>query len=84
MKLITHEGGAKSILEEPMPDQAVGLAWLGQAGFALRHTNHRLLIDPYLSDYLAHKYAGTDFPHVRMMPPPVEAGDDCDIRRYEA
>lgn len=50
----------------------VGLWWLGQAGFALRHGEHLVLIDPYLSDSLAEKYRGRLFPHVRMVPVPVE------------
>ena len=53
----------------------MGLAWLGQAGFALRHEHAFLLIDPYLSDHLAEKYRGTEFPHVRMMPPPIAAAN---------
>ncbi len=32
-----------------------------------------ILLDPYLSDQLAKKYAGKEFPHVRMMPAPVTA-----------
>jgi len=50
---------------------APALFWLGQAGFWIDTGTHRLLIDPYLSDSLAHKYAGTPRPHIRMMPPPV-------------
>ena len=46
--------------------------WLGQAGFALVHGGQRILIDPYLSDSLAEKYVGKEFPHVRMMPSPVD------------
>jgi L-ascorbate metabolism protein UlaG (beta-lactamase superfamily) len=49
----------------------VALYWLGQAGFALRTGPRLLLIDPYLSDSLAKKYKGTEFPHVRMMPAPA-------------
>ncbi|MFE2185881.1 MBL fold metallo-hydrolase [Streptomyces sp. NPDC059455] len=49
----------------------VALWWLGQAGFALRHRDSLILIDPYLSDTLAHKYRGTLFPHRRMHPAPV-------------
>jgi L-ascorbate metabolism protein UlaG (beta-lactamase superfamily) len=79
MTLAAHPGDAKALLEGPLPDGVVGLAWLGQAGFALRHANHRLLIDPYLSDHLARKYAGTEFPHVRMMPAPVAADDLRDL-----
>jgi len=48
------------------------LAWLGQAGVFIRWGDFRLLIDPYLSDSLAKKYAGTQFPHRRMMPPPIQ------------
>lgn len=50
----------------------ISLWWLGQAGFALQAGRFRLLIDPYLSDSLADKYRGKEFPHVRMMPPPVD------------
>ena len=71
MELTAHAGGAQALLEHPFPAEAVGLAWLGQAGFALRHGNQRVLIDPYLSDHLARKYAGTEFPHKRLQPPPL-------------
>jgi len=57
-----------------LPAGSVGLAWLGQAGFAVRCEGCRLLIDPYLSDSLAEKYRGTEFPHVRLMPAPVDPG----------
>lgn len=50
--------------------------WLGQAGFLLTADGGEcLLVDPYLSDSLARKYAGTVFPHVRMRPAPVTVGD---------
>jgi L-ascorbate metabolism protein UlaG (beta-lactamase superfamily) len=42
------------------------LWWLGQSGFLLQWQHRHLLIDPYLSDSLTKKYAGTDKPHVRM------------------
>lgn len=45
----------------------VHLWWLGQSGFLVRHPGGHLLIDPYLSDSLTHKYEQTDKPHVRMM-----------------
>ena len=44
----------------------VHLWWLGQSGFLVQWQDHHLLLDPYLSDSLTHKYAGTDKPHVRM------------------
>jgi L-ascorbate metabolism protein UlaG (beta-lactamase superfamily) len=40
--------------------------WLGQSGFLLAWRGRHLLLDPYLSDSLTRKYAGTDRPHVRM------------------
>jgi RpiR family carbohydrate utilization transcriptional regulator len=49
----------------------VTLAWLGQAGFVVDGQAHRIVIDPYLSDSLAQKYAGRRYDHRRMMPPPV-------------
>jgi L-ascorbate metabolism protein UlaG (beta-lactamase superfamily) len=45
--------------------------WLGQAGFAFQFMDTLNLIDPYLSDCLAEKYRGKEFPHIRMAPPPV-------------
>jgi L-ascorbate metabolism protein UlaG (beta-lactamase superfamily) len=47
-------------------DFIVHLWWLGQSGFLIKYGNRYLLIDPYLSDSLTKKYAGTDKPHVRM------------------
>ncbi len=40
--------------------------WLGQSGFLIQWEGEHLLLDPYLSDSLTRKYAGTDKPHVRM------------------
>jgi L-ascorbate metabolism protein UlaG (beta-lactamase superfamily) len=42
------------------------LWWLGQSGYLLQWKGKRVLIDPYLSDSLTKKYAGTDKPHIRM------------------
>ena len=42
------------------------LWWLGQSGFLLHHEGRFALLDPYLSESLTTKYAGTDKPHVRM------------------
>ena len=52
-----------------------GICWLGQAGFWIETGAHRILIDPYLSDSLAKKYAGRTFDHKRMMPPPLSVAD---------
>lgn len=42
------------------------LWWLGQSGFLVQWHDQHLLLDPYLSDSLTHKYAATDKPHIRM------------------
>ena len=57
----------------PLADGQLALWWLGQAGFALRMARESFVIDPYLSDSLAAKYAGAELPHVRMMPGPLRA-----------
>lgn len=52
-------------------NSGVKLWWLGQAGFILSHQGVRIIIDPYLSDSLAIKYKGKEFPHQRMIPSPI-------------
>jgi L-ascorbate metabolism protein UlaG (beta-lactamase superfamily) len=42
------------------------LWWLGQSGFLVQWLGRHLLLDPYLSESLTKKYAGTDKPHLRM------------------
>lgn len=44
----------------------LNLWWLGQSGFLLQYGNAYLLLDPYLSDSLTTKYAGTNKPHERI------------------
>jgi L-ascorbate metabolism protein UlaG (beta-lactamase superfamily) len=48
------------------------LWWLGQSGFLLQWKGRHLLLDPYLSDSLTRKYAGTPTPHIRMTALPVQ------------
>ncbi len=62
----------QQVLAQPLPEpRNVALYWLGQAGFAIQYQERLIFIDPYLSDFLAKKYAGKFFPHIRMMPPPI-------------
>jgi L-ascorbate metabolism protein UlaG (beta-lactamase superfamily) len=42
------------------------LGWLGKSGYLMQWQGHHLLMDPYLSDSLTKKYAGTEKPHIRM------------------
>ena len=47
-------------------DRHFHLWWLGQSGFLIQYKGKRVLLDPYLSDSLTKKYAGTEKPHIRM------------------
>ncbi len=42
------------------------LWWLGQSGVLIVWRGSRLLIDPYLSDFLTRTYEGTGTPHERL------------------
>ena len=72
LKLSTIPCEVKDLQSLPLDDGQVAVWWLGQAGFAVRAGSHTFLIDPYLSDSLAQKYKGKQFPHQRMMPVPVD------------
>jgi L-ascorbate metabolism protein UlaG (beta-lactamase superfamily) len=54
---------------------ALAVWWLGQSGFLIRSRSGTIVIDPYLSESLTVKYAGTDRPHVRMTRAPLRGGD---------
>ena len=64
-------GPRERVHEAGPPDRAVDLGWLGQAGFLVQAASQSILIDPYLSDSLAKKYRGREFPHQRLMPAPI-------------
>jgi L-ascorbate 6-phosphate lactonase len=49
--------------------------WLGQSGYVIKSTSGTLVIDPYLSEHLTAKYAGTARPHVRMTLAPFRGAD---------
>ena len=48
--------------------------WLGQSGFLIGDEGRHLLVDPYLSDSLTEKYAGSETPHVQLHPHVVTPG----------
>jgi L-ascorbate metabolism protein UlaG (beta-lactamase superfamily) len=48
------------------PVDRLNVWWLGQSGYLVQSQGQHLLIDPYLSDSLTKKYAGTSKPHFRM------------------
>lgn len=67
----TTESLEDSINVKLIPQNEIHLAWLGQAGFAIKFKDKLLIMDPYLSDFLSKKYKGTIFPHVRLMKIPL-------------
>jgi L-ascorbate metabolism protein UlaG (beta-lactamase superfamily) len=85
---VRQAGVQQQLIEPAMRDQALlkdiatanssndefRLWWLGQSGFLLQWNRRHVLLDPYLSDSLTRKYAGTATPHVRMTALPVEPG----------
>lgn len=73
LSAFSFDGGLADHLSRigAMTASGLRLFWLGQAGFLIESLSARILIDPYLSNSLAAKYAGTRFPHERMMPAPI-------------
>jgi L-ascorbate metabolism protein UlaG (beta-lactamase superfamily) len=55
----------QDILQHENSDE-LHIWWLGQSGYLFQYKGKRALIDPYLSDSLTKKYAGTEKPHVRI------------------
>ena len=55
-----------SEIEASVEDTGMHIWWLGQSGFLVQIDGENLVFDPYLSDSLTDKYAGTDTPHERI------------------
>jgi L-ascorbate metabolism protein UlaG (beta-lactamase superfamily) len=53
-------------IEQARDQGATKVWWLGQSGFLVVTPAGTILFDPYLSDSLTQKYAGSDKPHVRV------------------
>ena len=64
--LLQNETLLADIASAPQDGASFYLWWLGQSGFLLKWRSHSILLDPYLSDSLTQKYAGTDKEHIRM------------------
>lgn len=56
----------------PAEPSTIALWWLGQSGFLVAWNGVRVLLDPYLSDTLAARFAGSDRPHDRVAPRVVD------------
>jgi L-ascorbate metabolism protein UlaG (beta-lactamase superfamily) len=64
--ILQDDGFLEDVFRARKNPEHLHLWWLGQSGFLIQWQGHHLLIDPYLSDSLTKKYAGTNKPHVRM------------------
>lgn len=62
VQLTRNPGGVAALWSRSEGFDGVGMAWLGQAGFAIRAGQMRILIDPFFSDHPA-----------RLIPPPISA-----------
>jgi L-ascorbate metabolism protein UlaG (beta-lactamase superfamily) len=72
---LQSNGGLLADIQSACRDnQRAHLWWLGQSGFLVLWQGRQLLLDPYLSDSLTEKYAGTPNPHVRMTERVVDPG----------
>jgi L-ascorbate metabolism protein UlaG (beta-lactamase superfamily) len=63
---LSGEAWLAAVESVPWGDVGLHAWWLGQMGFLVRAGGLRFVMDPYLSDSLTRKYAGTERPHVRM------------------
>lgn len=64
--VLQDEAFLADVRQAAREEDKLHLWWLGQSGYLVQWQNHHLLLDPYLSDSLTQKYAGTASPHVRM------------------
>lgn len=64
--LLKDDALLDDIASAPDRPDAFHLWWLGQSGFLIKWQNRHLLFDPYLSDSLTEKYAGSAKEHIRM------------------
>src|SRR5690349_6202270 len=77
--MIEPERSGQALVDEiqgtrPAPG-TVAVWWIGQSGFLLRSSEATVVVDPYLSEHLTHKYEGTARPHVRMTRCPLAGRD---------
>jgi L-ascorbate metabolism protein UlaG (beta-lactamase superfamily) len=61
------------------PAGSLAIWWIGQSGYILKARSGVLVVDPYLSEHLTTKYAGTTKPHVRMTEAPVRGHELANV-----
>ncbi len=64
--VLTDDAFLADVSQAILDKKRLHLWWLGQSGFLILWQGSFLLLDPYLSDSLTAKYAGTKMPHIRM------------------
>lgn len=64
--VLSGEAFLRDVREARKETDVFHLWWLGQSGYLVQWQGKHLLLDPYLSDSLTRKYAGTNKPHTRM------------------
>lgn len=72
---LKHSDLVQAVYGQTVPPGEVRLWWIGQAGFVIKSSQALLVIDPYLSNFLAKKYAHRELKHKRMIAAPIEAHD---------
>jgi L-ascorbate metabolism protein UlaG (beta-lactamase superfamily) len=74
-ELTERPGGVRALLAGDLAAGELGIAWLGQAGFAIRGAGRLAAIDPYLSDFLARECPDGAEPRERLMAAPIDPGE---------
>jgi L-ascorbate metabolism protein UlaG (beta-lactamase superfamily) len=64
--VLQNEALKRDILAAPTDASTCVVWWLAQSGYLIKWNSKYLLLDPYLSDSLTHKYVTTDKPHTRL------------------
>jgi len=64
--LLQDDAFLADVREAGRDPRQLSIWWLGQSGFLVQWQRRHTLLDPYLSDSLTKKYAGTDKPHARL------------------
>lgn len=76
--LLSGDALVRQIRASIPPAGAVDVWWLGQSGYCIKSRLLTLYVDPYLSEHLTNKYAGTNKEHIRMTECPLRGGEVSD------
>ncbi|MFW9949083.1 MAG: MBL fold metallo-hydrolase [Candidatus Thorarchaeota archaeon] len=71
MRVVKQSKVLEFINQKNQDSSYIQFMWLGQAGFLFKFNKKMLIVDPYLSDFLAKKHKNHLFPHSRLMEAPI-------------